>query len=421
MKKIIIILVMFFTVNASAQWVVQTSGTTSDFNDLKFINRYTGWACGSGGKILKTTNGGINWVNIPNPSINGGGNLSSIFPADSLYCYVSGGYNIILKTTNGGSNWIEISNGPLLTGSYNGVHFINRDTGWFCRGGGFVLRTTNGGISFDTAQAPSFCNDIYFRNFNDGLYCTGGRVFKTTNSGMNWFNTNVPANYAYEFTKLSVVNNQYVYVVAGDGPLYRSTNFGTTWQVLDSIKSYPPSVMYCCAFSSINTGWAGGSYGYLYKTTNGGLNFYRQNTGTDQRFWGSIYSFNDTVVWGVGGAGKIMHTTTGGQWLVGISNNGSEVPKGFNLYQNFPNPFNPSTKIKFDVASSPLIPLQRGTIVVLKVYDMLGREVQTLVNESLKPGTYEVTFDGSSLNTSVYFYKLITGDYTNTKRMLLIK
>ena len=52
---------------------------------------------------------------------------------------------------------------------------------------------------------------------------------------------------------------------------------------------------------------------------------------------------------------------------------------------------------------------------------MLGREVQTLVNESLKPGTYEATFDGSSLNTGVYFYKLITGDYTNTKRMLLIK
>jgi hypothetical protein len=124
---------------------------------------------------------------------------------------------------------------------------------------------------------------------------------------------------------------------------------------------------------------------------------------------------------GVVGGGKIMHTTTCGQWLVGISNNENEIPLKYSLSQNYPNPFNPSTKIKFDVASSPLIPLQRGTIVVLKVYDMLGREVQTLVNESLKPGTYEVTFEGSSLNTGVYFYKLITGDYTNIKRMILIK
>ena len=180
--------------------------------------------------------------------------------------------------------------------------------------------------------------------------------------------------------------------------------------------------MQAVAFSSISTGWAGGSYGYLYKTTNGGLNFYRQNTGTNLAFWGSIYCFNDSVVWGVGGAGKIMHTTNGGEWLVGICNNDNEVPKELALYQNYPNPFNPITVIKFQVVNGfPIKTLGNDKKVVLKVFDGMGREIQTLVNESLKPGTYEVTFDGSDLNTGVYFYKLITGDYTNTKRMILIK
>lgn len=420
MKKLIIILSMFLSINTNAQWVVQNSGITSNLYDVEFINRYTGWALGDGGKVLKTTNGGINWMNIPNPSINGGGILSSICPVDSMYCYVAGGHDIILKTTNGGANWLEIHNGNPNGGIYNGVHFLNRDTGWFA-GSNRLLRTTNGGLSFDSATI-TFCSDIYFRNFNEGLYCTAGNVYKTTNSGMNWFNTNVPTNgWAYEFRKLSVVNNQYVSIVGTGDPFYRSTDFGTTWQCIDSIKSYPPSTMQCCAFSSINTGWAGGSYGYLYKTTNGGYNWYRQNTGSNLAFWGSIYCYNDSVVWGVGGAGKIMHTTTGGQWLVGVSNNESEVPKDFVLYQNYPNPFNPVTKIKFQVVNGFPIKTLGNDKVELKVYDVLGREVAILVNEPLKSGTYDVMFDGTNVNSGVYFYKLIKSGYSKTKSMILIK
>lgn len=405
---------MLVTISVNAQWVVQTSGITANLYDVEFINRYTGWALGDGGNILKTTNGGINWMNIPNPSINGGGILTSIFPVDSLYCYVAGGYDVILKTTNGGANWIEISNGPLLTGGYSGVSFINRDTGWFC-GSYRLLRTTNGGVSFDSVQAPSFCNDMYFRNFNEGLYCTAGKVYKSTNSGMNWFDTNLPFNGVwYEFRKLSVVNNQYVYVIAGQSPLYRSTDFCATWQVLDTLHSYPPSVMQAVAFSSINTGWVGGSYGYLYKTTDGGLNFARQNTGTNQAFWGSIYCFNDSVVWGVGGAGKIMHTTTSGQWLVGISNNENEIPKEFALYQNYPNPFNNSTMIKYQLSLTGK--------VKIKIFDISGKEVETLLNKVQQSGKYEISFNAYNVSSGIYFYSLYLDDIIKeTKRMILIK
>ncbi len=97
------------------------------------------------------------------------------------------------------------------------------------------------------------------------------------------------------------------------------------------------------------------------------------------------------------------------------------IPNEFRLHQNYPNPFNPTTKIKFSIVKG----FPNGTIVndkvLLKVYDVMGREVQTLVNERLQPGTYEASFDGSKLNSGVYFYKLIAADYIETKTMLLIK
>ena len=406
---------IFASMSVNAQWVQQNSGITSNLYDVKFINRYTGWTLGDGGKVLKTTNGGINWMNIPNPSINGGGSLSSVFPVDSLICYVAGGNDIILKTTNGGTNWIEIRNGNPNGGIFNGVYFLNRDTGWFC-GSYRVLRTTNGGITFDSTVTISFNSDIYFRNFNEGLYCTAGRVFKTTNSGMNWFDTNVPTNgWAYEFRKLSIVNNQFVSVVGGTSPFFRSTDFGSTWQSLDSIHSYPPSVMYCCAFANINTGYAGGTYGYLYKTTNGGNNWYRQNSGTmPNAFWGSIFCFNDSVVWGVGGAGKIMFTSNGGQWLTGVQSNNNVIAEEYSLYQNYPNPFNNTTKLKYQISVT--------SNVKLKIYNMSGKEEITLSNKEHSPGIYEFLLKADNLSSGAYFYTLYLNDIIKeTKKMILIK
>jgi hypothetical protein len=106
--------------------------------------------------------------------------------------------------------------------------------------------------------------------------------------------------------------------------------------------------------------------------------------------------------------------------LVGINQIGTTVPSEYRLSQNYPNPFNPVTKIRFDIASAK----QASLLVTLKVYDIMGREVQTLVNESLQPGTYETTFDGSllgGLTSGVYFYKLNIGDFKSVKKMVMLK
>lgn len=89
------------------------------------------------------------------------------------------------------------------------------------------------------------------------------------------------------------------------------------------------------------------------------------------------------------------------------------VPSKFNLSQNFPNPFNPKTIINFELASS--------VVVSLKIYDILGNELETLINKETAAGKYSVEFDGSKLSNGIYFYKLITPDFTNIKKMVLLK
>jgi len=91
------------------------------------------------------------------------------------------------------------------------------------------------------------------------------------------------------------------------------------------------------------------------------------------------------------------------------------MPSEYLLYQNYPNPFNPSTKIKFS------IPKNTSGITSLKLFDILGREVSTLINESLQAGTYEVLFDGSNLSSGIYFYKITSGDYAASRKMILLK
>ena len=104
--------------------------------------------------------------------------------------------------------------------------------------------------------------------------------------------------------------------------------------------------------------------------------------------------------------------------LVGIQKISENIPTHFSLSQNYPNPFNPTTNIKFDVTSNVK---SETSNVKLIIFDILGREVSTLVNDKLQPGSYEIEWNGSNFASGVYFYKLTAGDFTETKKMLLVK
>ena len=164
------------------------------------------------------------------------------------------------------------------------------------------------------------------------------------------------------------------------------------------------------SFINENVGWLSGENGFILVTSDGGYTWKNQITPTNNLL-SNIVFVNGYTGWATGANGTILKSTLGIQ--SGIVKQTGYIPDGFLLHQNFPNPFNPATKIKFNVTKSG--------IVKIIVYDIIGREVQTLVNERLQPGTYETTFEGSRLTSGVYFYRLITDEYSDTKKMLLIK
>jgi hypothetical protein len=102
-----------------------------------------------------------------------------------------------------------------------------------------------------------------------------------------------------------------------------------------------------------------------------------------------------------------------GNIVNGLIENKNNIPSKYALSQNYPNPFNPSTVISYQ--------LPKSGNVKLTVFDVLGREVKTLVNEYKSAGTYEVTFDGSALSSGLYLYRITSGDFSDTKKMMLVK
>ncbi len=106
--------------------------------------------------------------------------------------------------------------------------------------------------------------------------------------------------------------------------------------------------------------------------------------------------------------------------LVSVEDEIANIPSEFILHQNYPNPFNPVTTIKYSIPSVISIG-ERNLNVTLKVYDVLGNEIATLVNEEKPAGNYELNFNASSLSSGVYFYRLQSGSFIQTKKMILMK
>ena len=107
--------------------------------------------------------------------------------------------------------------------------------------------------------------------------------------------------------------------------------------------------------------------------------------------------------------------------LIGVVNISTQIPAAYSLHQNYPNPFNNTSNLKFEIGKANANAFVNSGNVKIIVYDVMGREVQTLMNERLQPGTYEVNFDGSMLNSGVYFYRLETEVFIETKKMLMLK
>jgi photosystem II stability/assembly factor-like uncharacterized protein len=371
---------------------------------------------GRNGVILKTTNGGINWF-IQNNGLTGR-SMYGIYAVDSNIVYCIGWFETILKTTNGGNNWSIIRYGIYAQShSFFGTYFLNENTGWICGTGSLIFKTTNGGLTFDSTFIPvGYLYDIYFRNPLEGLVCgEASTMYRTTDGGLNWTQIIMPiGTAAADFFKMSFINLSTGYTQGvTTNKVFKTTNFGISW---DSIARVPGAdESYCIFFPSLNTGYCAGTYGRMFKTTNGGYNWRQENLlKFNTAFINSLYFYNDSIGWAVGGAGKILFTSNGGQPLVQISNNNELIPNTYQLFQNYPNPFNSQTRIDFEI-------LNRA-FVNITVYDLRGKEVQSLVNDEKTTGRYSVNFNAQNISSGIYFTRMsVNGKSQKIIKMTLIK
>ncbi len=134
--------------------------------------------------------------------------------------------------------------------------------------------------------------------------------------------------------------------------------------------------------------------------------------------WDTPGTYDSSKIWSTYKGNAARTGTQFADFLIGVNPVSGNIPSKYILHQNHPNPFNPVTKIKFDLPGN--VKSEKSNVKII-IYDILGKEIAVLVNGQLNPGTYEIGFDGADFPSGVYFYTLRAGDFTDTKKMILIK
>jgi photosystem II stability/assembly factor-like uncharacterized protein len=370
---------------------------------MYFINQTTGYLGDEYGTILKTTNGGNEW----NEKSTGGREFifSIYFPSPNTG-YAMKGYSPgkVLKTTNTGNSWFEISNST-LNHFNSSLYFTDENTGYAAMD--YVKKTIDGGLNWEIQNTGiSTPHSIYFINGETGYSSgSGGAISKTTNSGSIWNLQN--SGITDRLLSIHFVNSSVGYVCGDEGTILKSTNGGQIWTHQNSGIS---STLTSVSFTDMSKGHVTSVDGKVLYTSDGGTTWSIQHS--ENNYFGVVQFLNQDVGYIAPFGSYILKTTTGGI-LTGFNTAQIELPKEFYLSQNHPNPFNPNTVISYQLTVS--------SFISLKVYDVLGIEVATLINEKQNSGSYHVEFDGSNFPSGIYFYKLITGEFSEVKKMTMIK
>ncbi len=331
-----------------------------------------------------------------------------------------------------GINTIKLNDKNIYVGTYNGVYFSS-DEG---------LYWTKITADLSNIYSLAFSKKNIFAGNTEGVH-------KSTNNGISW----APISLNENVNSLVVIDTN-IFAGTSNG-VFLSTDEGEAWkEVNNGLPSY--NRIYCLGVSGKNI--FAGTYFGVYISTNNGLDWISSNNGFDKadsliesisvvdsrifagvlnrHFGGSIYLSTDNGLnWTnisngldytpgvtsivISGDNMFAATEDYGVWTRPLSELTStekrEVKKTlpYILYQNYPNPFNPMTKIKFEIKSSKF--------VSIKIYDILGKEVTTLINKEFEPGIYEETWDAKNFSSGIYFYQFKTVNFVETKKIILLK
>ncbi len=420
--------------NGGATWEAETrftnqAGTSFDPQICVYLsNVYVVWYDSRDGNMeiyfKRSTDDGTTWEPVARLTNN---IATSLYPAisnvgEKLYVTFtdnrSGNDKIYFKRSlDGGLTWgsdVQLTSGAVNSryssvDSYtSGVYVSWIDTRFgnseifFIRstdGGnnwGFETRLTNNAASSEisSVNASSQFVSVFWQDDRDGhpeIYFK-----RSTDEGMTWTTDARMTNGNYEARNMSSVavgsNIHFVWeeIINFSREIFynRSTDGGITWAGRTYVTpqggsdfGYNPSVTF--SGTTVHTVWRD------TRNSNANILYYRQNPNNG----------NPTA----------------------ITNISSEIPSEFSLSQNYPNPFNPSTTIRFNIPLSRGMSEGRGVPTSLVVYNTLGKEIKTLFNQQLLPGVYNINFDAGSLASGMYLYKLTAGEFTDTKKLILLK
>jgi len=376
-------------------------------------------------QILRSTNGGLNW-SIVSPSSTSVADFYSIDMINSNTGYICGTKSAVYRTTNGGISWDSLVIPNMIPNLVlSKVDFVNPMTGWiFSRytsgNDSTIFKTTDGGQTWfkqKLSVSSSSENSIYaacMLDENNGwVINTKPRPWKTTNGGLTWdstkLNDNYLAGYLYDIKMLDPNTG---YCVGSNNKVYKTTNGGATPWVSTGFSSSTVITLYSCEVFGALACIVMGTYGTAYYTSDGGTTWINKNLGGSiDDIFGS-YLINGNVY-------AVTLLTSGIFKNSNVFTNINpqrqiNLPNEFILYQNFPNPFNSSTAITFD--------LPQSGYTQLLVYDLTGRLIDIPLSTQLCAGNYHLTWNGEKLSSGVYLYQLrINGKIFGSRKMLLLK
>lgn len=383
------------------------------------------FACGDSGTVLRSSDWGANWTSVSGNGLPQNITLNTIacsnYPTSVIVAGNIGANTYVYQSTNSGTNWSLVftqTGGRIDYMGYSPnyyspkVFIIGEPVG----GRWSIWKSTNLGLNWDSANIRLFQSGAEHGYINAANYDVNGAfIYIGTNNNRLYFSPDTGVTWnARTITETNIysVCSYYGNVYAAGSNYLSSTNSGNNW-IQTSLPGTGDFRSIANIMGSSSIGCYTRASGPLYYTTTGGSNWitYTQPSG-------NYNMITSMFTWGEGAFPQIAVRNNGGisyriYYLGAVKRISDIIPDNFKLSQNYPNPFNPVTVIRFQVAGY--------RFVKLTVYDVMGREVAELVNQQLQPGSYSVDWDASNYPSGVYLYKLETGIFVQSKKMVLVK
>lgn len=400
---ILILFLLLQSVPLKAQWTqVGLDGYYIRTITVSGSNVFVGT---SGDGMFRSTNNGVSWL-AANTGLVGLEFPAFAISGSNLYAG-SEGEGVFLSVNNGAS-WSALA--PLTNQFVFALAVSGSDLYAGVDGGG-VFRSTNNGASW-TNSTSGMTNTrvsslvVSGTNLFAGTF-GGAGVYLSTNNGTSW----VTAGNGLTNTEVQTLNITpslpgYIFAGTANGAFY-TTNNGTSWNAINN--GLTDTYVHSFAFSG-TTIFAGTDFEGVFRSTNLGASWTAMNQG-----------LTNLTVWVLNAAGSNLYAGTNGSGvfkrplseMVAIEQISLETPGQFSLSQNYPNPFNPTTNIKFAIT--------RAGKITLNIYDINGKKLEELINGSYSAGSYKAEWNASKYSSGIYFYTIVTNEFTDTKRMILVK